>query len=67
LPARVTRSNAVIRSGRRAGTPIRRGPNDKARSPGSGGELVLGTHFTGTAAGRILSTDQDYRFFVPQA
>ena len=27
--------------------------------------LVLGTHFTGTAAGRILSTDQGYRF-VPQ-
>jgi glyoxylase-like metal-dependent hydrolase (beta-lactamase superfamily II) len=27
--------------------------------------LVLGTHFTGTAAGRILSTDQGYRF-APQ-
>ena len=27
--------------------------------------LVLGTHFTGTAAGRILSTDQSYRF-APQ-
>jgi glyoxylase-like metal-dependent hydrolase (beta-lactamase superfamily II) len=24
--------------------------------------LVLGTHFTGTAAGHILSTDQGYRF-----
>jgi hypothetical protein len=29
--------------------------------------LVLGTHFTGTAAGRVLSTDQGYRLFVPQA
>jgi glyoxylase-like metal-dependent hydrolase (beta-lactamase superfamily II) len=27
--------------------------------------LVLGTHFAGTTAGRILSTDQSYRF-VPQ-
>lgn len=27
--------------------------------------LMLGTHFTGTAAGRILSTDQGYHF-APQ-
>ncbi len=27
--------------------------------------LMLGTHFTGTAAGRILSTDQSYHF-APQ-
>jgi hypothetical protein len=27
--------------------------------------LVLGTHFTGTSAGRILSTDHGYRF-APQ-